>query len=107
MHLFPIWSNFYRVILGPPISRGVLYFIIEELSNPRDSGIFKIRCGGTEITLDTATLNEPRFIIANQFIGLHAATICKYPYQKIECVNITHWTQVKIEMRMARIGLEV
>lgn len=84
---------------------GALYFIIEELPNPRDSGVFKILCGSTQIALDTITLDEPGVVIANELIGLHAATIRKYPYQKIKYVNIAPWAQVKIEARMARIGL--
>ncbi len=83
-----------------------MYFIIEELPNPRDSEIFKILCGSTQIALDAVTLDEPGVIIANELIGLHAATICKYLYQKIECVNIAPWAQAKIEARMARIGLK-
>jgi hypothetical protein len=86
---------------------GVLYFIIEELPNPRDSGLFKIRCGDTQIALDAVTLDEPGLVIANQLIGLHAATIRKYPYQKIEYVNVAPWAQEKIEARMARIGLKI
>lgn len=70
---------------------GVWYFIIEELPNPRDSGLFKILCSSTRIALDAVTLDEPGVVIANQLIGLHAATIRKYPYEKIEYVNITPW----------------
>ena len=84
-----------------------MYFIIEELSNPRDSGLLKILCGGTQIALDIVTLDEPGVVIANQLIGLYAATIRKYPYQKIEYVNIASWAQEKIEARMARIGLKI
>ena len=89
----------------PVYQDGVLYFIIEELPNPRDSGIFKILCGSTELAVDVVTLDEPGVVIANELIGLHAATIRKYPYEKIEYVNIAPWAQVKIEARMARIGL--
>ena len=91
----------------PVYQEGVLYFIIEELPNPRDSGLFKILCGSTQIALDVVTLDEPGVVIANQLIGLHAATIRKYPYEKIEYVNITPWAQAKIEARMARIGLKI
>jgi len=91
----------------PVYQDGVLYFIIEELPNPRDSGIFKILCGSTELAVDVVTLDEPGVIIANELIGLHAATIRKYPYKKIEYVNITPWAQEKIEARMARIGLKI
>ena len=91
----------------PVYQDGVLYFIIEELPNPRDSGIFKILCGSTELAVDVVTLDEPGVVIANELIGLHAATIRKYPYEKIEYVNITPWAQAKIEARMARIGLKI
>jgi hypothetical protein len=91
----------------PVYHDGVLYFIIEELPNPKDSGLFKILCGSTQIALDAVTLDESGVVIANQLIGLHAATIRKYPYQKIEYVNITPWAQAKIEARMARIGLKI
>ena len=91
----------------PAYQGGVLYFIIEELPNPRDSGIFKILCGTTQIALDAVTLDEPGFVIANELIGLHAATIRKYQYQKIEYGNISPWAQEKIESRMARIGLKI
>ena len=84
-----------------------MYFIIKELPNPIDSGIFKILCGSVQIALDTVTLNEPGVVIANELIGLYAATIRKYPYQKIEYVNIAPWAQAKIEARMARIGLKI
>jgi hypothetical protein len=92
---------------SPVYQDGVLYFIIEELPNPRDSGVFKILCGSTQIGLDAVTLDEPGVIIANELIGLYAATIRKYPYQKIEYVNIAPWAQAKIEARMARIGLKI
>ena len=92
---------------SPVYQDGVLYFIIEELPNPRDSGVFKILCGSTQIALDAVTLDEPGVVIANELIGLHAATIRKYPYQKIEYVNIAPWAQAKIEARMARIGLKI
>jgi hypothetical protein len=92
---------------SPVYQDGVLYFIIEELPNPRDSGIFKILCGSTEFAVDVVTLDEPGVVIANELIGLHAATIRKYPYEKIEYVNITPWAQEKIEARMARIGLKI
>ena len=91
----------------PVYQDGVFYFIIEELPNPRDSGIFKILCGSTELAVDVVTLDEPGVIIANELIGLHAAAIRKYPYEKIEYVNITPWAQEKIEARMARIGLKI
>jgi len=91
----------------PVYQDGVLYFIIEELPNPRDSGIFKILCVSTELAVDVVTLDEPGVVIANELIGLHAATIRKYPYEKIEYVNITPWAQKKIEARMARIGLKI
>jgi hypothetical protein len=73
---------------SPVYEDGVLYFNIEELSNPRDSGVFKILCGSTQITSDAVTLDEPDVVIANQLIGLHAATIHKYPYQKIELLLV-------------------
>jgi len=92
---------------GPVYQDGVLYFIIEELPNPRDSGVFKILCGSTQIALDAVTLDELGVVIANELIGLHAATIRKHPYQKIEYVNIAPWAQEKIEARMARIGLKI
>ena len=92
---------------SPVYQDGVLYFIIEELPNPRDSGIFKILCGSTELAVDVVTLDEPGVVIANELIGLHAATIRKYVYQKIEYVNIAPWAQAKIEARMARIGLKI
>ncbi len=43
----------------PVYQDGVLSFIIEELPNPRDSGLFEIQCGSTQIALDAVTLNEP------------------------------------------------
>ena len=92
---------------SPLYQDGVLYFIIEELPNPRDSGLFKIQCGNTQIALDAVTLDELGVVIANELIGLHAATIRKYPYQRIEYVNIAPWAQLKIETRMARIGLKI
>jgi len=64
----------------PVYQDGVLYFIIEELPSPRDSGIFKILCGSIQIALDAATLDERGVVIANELIGLNAATIRKYPY---------------------------
>jgi hypothetical protein len=98
---------FINSFSDPVYQDGVLYFIIEELPNPRDSGLFKILCGSTQIALDAVTLDEPGVVIANELIGLHAATIRKYPYQKIEYVNIAPWAQAKIEARMARIGLKI
>ena len=92
---------------SPVYQDGVLYFIIEELPSPRDSAIFKILCGTTQIALDAVTLDEPGVVISYELIGLHAATIRKYPYQKIEYVNIAPWAQAKIEARMARIGLKI
>ena len=92
---------------SPAYQDGVLYFIIEELPNPRDSGIFKILCGSSQIAFDAVTLDEPGVVIANELIGLHAASIRKYPYQKIEYVNIAPWAQAKIEARMAKIGLKL
>lgn len=65
-----------------------MYFIIEELPNPRDSGLFKILCVSTQIALDAVTLDESGVVIANQLIGLHAAAIRKYSYQRINFVNI-------------------
>jgi len=91
---------------SPKYQEGVLYFVIEELPNPRHSGLFKILCGSHQIALDAVTLDEPGVVVANELIGLHAATIRKYPYQKIEFVNIASWAQSKIEARMARIGLK-
>ena len=44
---------------SPVYQDGVLYFIIEELPNPRDSGIFKILCGSSQIAFDAVTLDEP------------------------------------------------
>jgi hypothetical protein len=98
---------FVNSISDPVYQEEVLYFIIEELPNPRDSGLFKILCGSTQIGLDAVTLDEPGVLVANQLIGLHAATIRKYPYQKIEYINIAPWAQAKIEVRMARIGLKI
>jgi hypothetical protein len=98
---------FVNSFSDPVYQEGVLYFIIEELPNPRDSGLFKILCGSIQIGLDAVTLDAPGVLIANQLIGLHAATIRKYPYQKIEYINITDWAKKKIEARMARIGLRV
>ena len=99
-------KQFFKDSFSDPVYQDrVLYFIIEELPNPRDSGIFKILCGSVQIALDTVPLDEPGVVIANELIGLYAATIRKYPYEKIEYVNIAPWAQVKIEARMARIGL--
>ena len=81
---------------GPVYQDRVLYFIIEELPNQRDSGVFKILCSSSLIASDAVTLDEPGVFIATQLIGLHAAIIRKYPYQKIEYVNIAPWTQEKI-----------
>ena len=101
-------KKFFQDSFSDPVYQdGGLYFIIEELPNPRDSGIFKILCGSAQIALDAVTLDEPGVVIANELIGLHAATIRKYPYQKIEYVNIAPWAQEKIEARMARIGLRI
>lgn len=105
--LSEIKQFFIDSFTSPVYQDGVLYFIIEELPNPRDSGVFKILCGSTQIGLDAVTLDEPGVIIANELIGLYAATIRKYPYQKIEYVNIAPWAQAKIEARMARIGLKI
>ena len=55
---------------SPVYQDGVLYFIIEELPNPRDTGVFKILCGSTQIALDAVALDEPGVVIANQLIGL-------------------------------------
>ena len=98
---------FINSFSDPVYQDRVLYFIIEELPNPRDSGIFKILCGSTQIALDAVTLDEPGVVIANELIGLNAATIRKFSYQKIEYVNIAPWAQAKIEARMARIGLKI
>ena len=98
---------FINSFSSPVYQDGVLYFIIEELPNPRDSGIFKILCGSIELAVDVVTLDEPGVVIANELIGLHAATIRKYPYQKIEYVNIAPWAEEKIQARMARIGLKI
>ena len=54
---------------------GILYFSIEELSNRRDSGFFKILCGSTQISLDGVTLDEPGVVIPDQLIRIHPATI--------------------------------
>ena len=104
---FELKKFFIDSFSDPVYQDGVLYFIIEELPNPRDSGIFKILCGSTELAVDVVTLDEPGVVIANELIGLHAATIRKYPYQKIEYINIAPWAQAKIEDRMARIGLKI
>lgn len=48
----------------PHIKMGVLYFIIEELPNPRDSGLFKILYGSKQIALDAVILDEPGVVIA-------------------------------------------
>ena len=98
---------FSNSFLSPVYQDGVLYLIIEELPNPRDSGIFKILCGSTQIGSDIVTLDEPGVVIANQLIDLNVATIRKYQYQKIEYVNIAPWARAKIEARMARIGLKI
>ena len=101
-------KQFFINSFSSPVYRdGVLYFIIEELPNPRDSGTFKILCGSTELAVDVVTLDEPGVVIANELIGLHAATNRKYPYQKIKYVNIAPWAQEKIQARMARIGLKI
>ena len=101
-------KQFFIDSFSRPVNHdGVLYFMIEELPNPRDSGVFKILCGSSQIASDAVTLDEPGVVIANELIGLHAATIRKYPYEKIEYVNITPWAQEKIEARMARIGLKI
>ena len=47
------------------------------------SDLFKIRCGGTQITLDTVTLDEPGVVIANQLIGLHAPPFISSPIKKL------------------------
>lgn len=108
MTFFSDLKQFFIDLFSHPVYQdGVLYFIIEELPNPRDSGVFKILCGSTLIALDAVTLDDPGVVIANQLIGLHAATIRKYPYEKIEYVNIMPLAQEKIEARMARIGLKI
>ena len=48
---------FIDSFLDPVYQDGVLYFIIEELPNPRDSGIFKILCGSNEFAVDVVTLD--------------------------------------------------
>lgn len=48
---------------SPVYQDEVLYFIIEELPNPRDSGIFKILCGSAQIALDAVTLDEPGVVL--------------------------------------------
>lgn len=105
--LFELKQFFIDSFSSPVYHEGVLYFIVEELPNPRDSGLFKILCGSTQIALDAVTLDESGVVIANQLIGLHAATIRKCPYKKIQYVNISPWAQAKIEARMTRIGLKV
>jgi len=57
---------FLDLFLSPVYQEGVLYFIIEELPNPRDSGLFKILCGSNQIALDAVTLDESGVVIANQ-----------------------------------------
>lgn len=46
-------------------------------------------------------LDGPEVVIANELIGPYAATIPKYPYQKIGYMNIASWVKAKIEARMA------
>ena len=55
------WAQviFINLFSSPVYQDGVLYFIIEELPNPRDSGLFKILCGSAQIALDAVTLYEP------------------------------------------------
>ena len=84
-----------------------MYFIIEDLLNPIDYEVFKILCGSTQIDLDAVTLDEPGVVITSELISQDAATVRKYPYQKIEYVNIAPWTLEKIEARVARIGLKM
>lgn len=50
----------------PAYEDRVLYFIIEELPNPRDSGVFKILCGSTQI----AGLLRMKVDIRFLFLGL-------------------------------------
>jgi hypothetical protein len=58
---------------------GVLYFIIEELPNPRDSGVFKILCGSIQIALDAVTLDDTVLLLPisslafmpQQFVSTH------------------------------------
>ena len=102
------FRNFFNdLFLDPVWENRVLYFIIEELPNPRDFGVFKILYGTNQIALDAVTLDESGFVIASQLIGCHAAAIRKCPYQKIEYINIAPWAQSKIEDCMARIGLKI
>ena len=49
---------FINSFSDPVYQDGVLYFIIEELPNPRDSGIFKILCGSTQIALDAVGVDD-------------------------------------------------
>lgn len=58
-------------------------FIIEELPNPRDSGVFKILYGSAQIASDALNLEESGVVIVNQLIDLHVAIIRKYLYQKL------------------------
>ncbi len=82
-------KKFFQDLFSSPVYQdAVLYLIIEELPSPRDSGLFKIQCGNTQIALDAVTLDEPGVVITNELISLHAATIRKFSYQKIEYVNI-------------------
>ena len=51
---------FINSFSSPVYQDGVLYFIIEELPNPRDSGLFKILCGSTQIALNAVTYENGR-----------------------------------------------
>lgn len=107
----PNFSKIKKMFLDafsvPTFHPGILYFIIEELPSPKGSGIFTILCGDSELAFDMVMLNESGIIIMGELIGLHAATIRKYPYQKVEYVNVSPWAKEKIEARMSRIGLRI
>jgi hypothetical protein len=50
--------NIGEFIYKSRLLRRGLYFIIEELPNPRDSGLFKILYGSTQVALDAVTPDE-------------------------------------------------
>ena len=67
-YIIPFWAQaiFIDSFSDPVLQEGGGVFIIEELPNPRDSGVFKILCGSAQIALD-----EPGVFTANQLISLY------------------------------------
>jgi hypothetical protein len=90
--LFELKQFFIDSFSSPVYQDGVFYFIIKDLPNPRDSGVFKILCGSTQIALDAATLDESGVVIANRLVHMTAGwkmdkpTMAQYQAKLKDCL---------------------